>query len=99
MLFDFSFTEFVTTKIIKFLFALGVIASGIAAVVMLVGGLAVLTSEPLRGIGMIILSPIAFLLYVIGARVYLELIMIIFRIAEHTEEIAVRGRGPQPPQA
>jgi len=46
---------------------------------------------------MIILSPIAFILYVIGARVYLELIMIIFRIEEHTEKIAGGGQAAPPP--
>jgi len=96
-LFDFSFSEFITTSIIRVLFVLAVIGSAIAALVMLVGGLVALSSDFVRALGMIILSPIAFILYVIGARVYLELIMIIFRIEEHTEKIAGGGQAAPPP--
>ena len=39
-LFDISFTEFVTTRIIKVLFVLAIIGSGIAAVALLVSGIA-----------------------------------------------------------
>ncbi|MDH7601530.1 MAG: DUF4282 domain-containing protein [Armatimonadota bacterium] len=91
-LFDFSFSEFITTRIIKVLYALAVIVSGFVALVMFIGGLVQFGSDPLRGFGMIILSPILFILYVIAARVSLELVIIVFRIQQNTEEIAARGR-------
>jgi len=98
-LFDFSFSEFITTKIIKVLFVLAVIASAIGGLAVLGTGITYMSWSPLRGLLMIILSPVAFILYVIAARVYLELIMIIFRIAENTEEIAKRGQSGAPPNA
>jgi uncharacterized membrane protein len=99
-LFDFSFSEFITTRIIKVLFVLAVIGSVIYGLVVLGQGVVMLRESVALGLGMIVVSPIVFLLCVIAARVYLELIMIIFRIAEDTEEIAGRGRttaGPEPP--
>ena len=96
-LFDFSFSEFITTSVIKVLYVIAVIASAIAALMMLVGGLMTLGESALRGLGMIILSPIAFILYVICARIWFELILIIFRIEEHTEKIAGGEQAAPPP--
>ena len=79
------------------LYVIAVIASAIAALMMLVGGLMTLGESALRGLGMIILSPIAFILYVICARIWFELILIIFRIEEHTEKIAGGGQAAPPP--
>jgi len=88
-LFDFSFTEFVTIRIIKVLYALAVLFSGIAALGMIIGGFS-------RGAGIgvlfLILSPLVFLVYVLAARVWLEVIVILFRIAEHTRTIAEKAR-------
>lgn len=41
---------------------------------------------------LIIVAPLVFLLLITYARVALELIMVIFRISEHTAEIAEQGR-------
>ena len=40
------------------------------------------------GVGALILSPLLFLLFVTMARVYMELVIVIFRGAEHLAEIA-----------
>jgi len=84
-LFDFSFTEFITTKLIKFLYGLGMLLGGVMALGLIIAGFA---QSAIVGILFLVLSPLVFLLYVIGARVWLELVMVVFRIAEHTEEIA-----------
>lgn len=97
LLFDFSFSEFVTERVIRFLYAIGVIAAAIAAVVMFIGGIAQLSDSLLKGILSIILSPLAFILYVIAARVYLELIMVIFHIHDNVEKIAAGSPAQQPP--
>ena len=96
-LFDISFTEFITPRIIKILFVLAIIAAGIAALVALIGGIA---RGGFDGFFMAILSPASFFLYVVAARVWLELIMIIFRIAENTDSLAGRGKTETtgPPQ-
>ncbi|MGB9619047.1 MAG: DUF4282 domain-containing protein [Armatimonadota bacterium] len=96
-LFDFSFSEFITMSVIRVLYVIAVIASAIGALMMLVTGLMSLGESVLRGLGMIILSPIMFILYVICARIWFELILIIFRIEEHTEKIAGAGQAAPPP--
>lgn len=90
-LFDLSFTSFVTTKLIKLLFVLAIIASALGAI-----GLIVYTNTRLTPIPSwlgIVLAPIAFFLYVLIARVYMEIIMVTFRMVEYLREIAEQGRG------
>ena len=87
-LFDFSFTEFVTTKIIKVLFALAIIGSAIMAVFYIAASF---SSSSGLGILVLLLSPVIFIVYVILARVWLELIIVLFRIAEHVSEMAKKG--------
>ena len=97
LLFDFSFSEFITEKIIRFLFAIAVIVAAIGALVMLVQGIQMLSYNVLMGLVQIILTPLVFILYVILARVYLELIMVIFHIEDHVEKIAAGSPAQQPP--
>lgn len=89
-LFDLSFSEFITTRIIKVLYVLAIIGVGLFS-------LAIFLSFARAGVGGLIIglivAPLVFLLYVIFARVWLELVMIIFRIADYTRQIAQQGRG------
>ncbi|MDZ7860585.1 MAG: DUF4282 domain-containing protein [Candidatus Krumholzibacteriota bacterium] len=91
-LFDLSFSEFVTTKIIKFLFIIAVIASAIGAIAVIAGGFA---KSIALGILMLVLSPVIFLIYVIIARIYLEIVIVIFRIAENTGMLVKRDENKQ----
>lgn len=86
-LWDLSFREFITPKIIKFLFVLANIGAGIAALVALFGGFRMGFG---RGLLMLILAPLLFLLYVIAARVWLEVLVVMFKIAENTGRMADR---------
>ena len=90
-LFDFSFSEFVTTKIIKILYGILIALAVVAAFVAIIAGF---IDSAWQGILMLILSPFLFLLYVIMARVWLELVIVIFRIAENVGEIAERKKPP-----
>lgn len=87
-LFDFSFSEFITPRIIKLLFVLAIIISAIVALVLFVGGIASGGAEAFLAI---IGAPLLFLLYVIMARVWLEVIMVMFRIVDNTDKLAERG--------
>jgi hypothetical protein len=87
-LFDFSFTEFVTLKIVKFIFILGLTGAAVASLASLVGALGFggfkwysLLLAPLMFIGM------AFLL-----RIWLELVMVAFRIADNTSRLVELGK-------
>jgi hypothetical protein len=91
-LFDFSFTKFITTKIIKLLYGLGVVVSILGAGVAIL--LPVFKGYSSEGgkILALILFPLLALLGIIIIRVWLEIIIVMFRIAEHTGEIAMQGR-------
>ena len=86
-LFDFTFSEFITTRLIKVLYGIGVFFAGIAAIVLIVSGF-----SQSAGVGFLFLvfSPIVFFFITIIFRVYLELIIVLLRIAEYTRDIASR---------
>ena len=90
-LFDFSFTEFITTELIKLLYGLAMVFAGLGALVFIGMGF---TAHPIVGVLFLIVSPLVFVIYVIFARVYLELIIVAFRIAENTKETAEALRRP-----
>lgn len=94
-LLDFSFSEFITIKLVKVLYiiflvlvALGFVAGVIAALIRMFsrGGF-------LPGLGMLCAAPIAALIYVILARLWTELVIVVFRIAENTTELVEQGRA------
>ena len=93
-LFDLSFTEFVTTRIIKLLFIVGIVAAGIGALAILGGAIA--AGGFLRIVLGLVLTPVAFVLYVLLVRVWLELIIVMFRIAENTGRLVEQGNQPAP---
>lgn len=83
-IFDFSFTEFVTTKVIKFLLGLAMVANVIFTIFVIIGAF---QSGALGGIITLILSPVIYLILMLFSRIYLELIIVIFRIAENLIKI------------
>jgi hypothetical protein len=89
-LFDFSFTAFITTKIIKILYGLSMVCAGLVALFVIIMGF---NDSPSSGVlALLIGAPLIFLLIVIFARIYLEFMIVVFRIAEHAAEIAAQGR-------
>lgn len=83
-IFDFSFSEFVTTKVIKFLLGLAIIVNVIFTIMIIVGGF---SNSTFQGIIFLILSPVIYLILMLFSRIYLELIIVIFRIAENLIKI------------
>jgi hypothetical protein len=69
-LLDYRFTRFITVNIVQILYVLGVIA--------------MLRASVWVGLLALVFSPLVFLISVLVLRVYLELIVVIFRIAENT---------------
>jgi hypothetical protein len=88
-LFDLSFSEFVTTKLIKILYVLLLIVIAIGLVVGLISSLVTMFSRGgfLTGLLGLIFTPIGALIWVIMARVWMELIIVVFRIAENTTDL------------
>ena len=91
MLFDLSFTEFVTTRAIKLLFIIGVVFAAIGALGLIVGGF---SSGAGKGMLVLVLSPLVFILYVFFVRISCEMIIVVFRIAENTSRL-VEQKEPQ----
>ena len=83
-LFDFSFSKFIVPQIIKILFGIGILGSAIVALNFIVKGF---QSSALLAILAIIVSPIVFVIAVILVRVYLEVVMVLFRIADNTAKM------------
>lgn len=84
-LFDFTFSTFITTKIVKVCYVLGMIGIGISTVAIIASSFA---QSTLGGVVALVLSPIIFFVMLIICRVWMELIIVIFRIAEFTEKSA-----------
>ncbi len=76
-----SFSRFVTPSIIKLLFILAIAVASIFALFMLVAGFAQIDEG---GIFLVLLAPLFWLLSIIYARVFLELVIILFRIESNT---------------
>jgi len=95
-LFDLSFTEFVALRLMRVLYVLGIIGSGIGALVFIVGGF-----SHGAGVGVLalILSPAIFTLLVIVCRVQVELMVVLFSIAQSVGDIAKGKASPPQPSA
>ncbi|MCX6349364.1 MAG: DUF4282 domain-containing protein [Candidatus Aureabacteria bacterium] len=83
-IFDFSFDRFVTTKVIKILLGLAMIGNAVITIAVIVGGF---NSSVFAGILAIILSPVIYVIMMLVSRIYLELIIVAFRIVEHLSGI------------
>lgn len=88
---DLSFKRFVTPRLLRMLYVLSLLAALFYAITYMFSGF---EKGALAGMFQMITAPIAFLLYLIVARVTVELILAIFRIAE---KIAPLDEDSPPP--
>jgi len=84
-LFDFSFNQFVSPKIFKFLYGLSMLCAALIALLFAMAGFK--NSMGLGFLALFIGTPLIFLLTVIYSRVLLEMVLVIFRISDHLAEI------------
>lgn len=82
-LFDFSFKEFLTLQLVKYLYTLGIIFAAITALSMLISGILAFRYDVGKGVTDILLSPLVFVMLTLLARVVVETLIAIFRIAEN----------------
>jgi hypothetical protein len=83
--FDFSFSQFVGPKIVKFLYGLSLLFAVLLALSLIVAGF---NASTLLGIlALLIVAPLTFLLTVMSSRVLLEVVLVIFRMADRVENI------------
>lgn len=89
-LFDLSFSRLVTTRVIKVLYILLLIVIGLGLLGFIIAAIASGGAGAI--IAALIAGPLVALLYVVYARVFLEIILAIFRILETNREIAFLQR-------
>jgi uncharacterized membrane protein len=99
-LFDVSFSNLITTRVIKVIYILSMILIGLTALVFVAGAFSNSVAAGL--FTLLILAPLAALLYLIYVRVILEVIICVFRITETNTELvalqrAAAGPGTPPP--
>lgn len=92
-LFDFSFDNFITPKLVKVLYILVLALIALGFVVGMITGLLSLLRRGgfLMGVATIVLTPFVTAVYIIVARVSMEITVVIFRIAENIATIARRS--------
>ncbi|MCA1695048.1 MAG: DUF4282 domain-containing protein [Actinobacteria bacterium] len=98
-LYDFNFTSFIATKIIRFVYALLVIVYSIGAVVAFIVGLA--SGKPASILFSLIFIPILYLVYLIMTRIWMEILLVVFRMGEDIRHMRMTsgGFGPTGPPA
>jgi uncharacterized membrane protein len=97
-LFDVSFSNLITTRVIKVIYILSMILIGLTALVFVAGAFSNSVAAGL--FTLVILAPLAALLYLIYVRVILEVIICVFRITETNTELVALQRaaaGPTTP--
>jgi Domain of unknown function (DUF4282) len=92
MLFDFSFKRFLTPRLVRILYSLSLLAALLSALAWMASGF---RDGVMQGLFTLVTGPIAFLLYVLTARVAMELVLAIFRIAEHIEKLPTSRSDPE----
>ena len=90
MIFDSSFSEFVTTRVIKILLYLAMIVNALWTIGIIVMGF---KSGVGAGIIALILSPLIYIILMLVARIYLELLIVVFRIADELKSIRIKLGG------
>lgn len=90
---DFSFRRFITLSVIKIVYGLGLAVIALGWLIGVVG--AMIQGGALAGVAVLLLGTLAALLYMIFFRIWLELIVVMFRIGENTSKL-VENAGMQP---
>ena len=85
-LFDFKFESYVTTRILRVLYVLVTVLYSLGALVAFL--LLVLRGGTVGVLGAVIVVPLAYIIYLATARVFFEVLMVVFRIGEDVHVIA-----------
>lgn len=80
-IFDFSFSDFVTTKLIRFIYGAAIFLGGLFGIASIIGGF---SRDIISGIIALILASVLYTLGIVVLRIWLELVMVIFKIEENT---------------
>jgi hypothetical protein len=87
-LFDFSFTQFLTRRLVKLLYILAILCGGVAVVACVVLGM---QQSPAQGLTALVEGIAALFGGILVVRLLLELVLIILRIADGIERATRSG--------
>ena len=90
-LFDFSFNQLISQKIMKCLYGLSILFAGLSSLLFIIVGFNV--SMFFGILSLLIGAPLIFFLTVIYSRVLLEMILVISRIADRMATMGLTGNG------
>jgi hypothetical protein len=85
ILFDFSFSQLIAPKVVKFLYGLSILFALLLALSFIVAGFN--ASTLLGSLALLTIAPLTFLLTAISSRILLEMVLVIFRMAGLIENI------------
>ena len=94
LVFDFSFKRFVTPRLVRILYGRSILPALIFALAWMFGGK---TSGFFDRLTRLVTGPLAFLVYLLGARVSMEFVLAVFKIAENVERLNQRKDSSNPP--
>ena len=89
LLTDLGFKRFITPRIVRTLYLLSLLAAGLAAFTWTFSGFA---EGMTRGFFTLVTGPLAFLIYALTARVALEFVVAVIRVAENTDKLVEKAK-------
>jgi hypothetical protein len=92
-LMDTRFDRLITPSLIRFLYVIAIVVLALGTLAVIIAGF---TESAGTGVLLLILAPLGALIYLIVTRLWLELIVVAFKIREATEEVAANTRRPGP---
>lgn len=85
---DLSFRRFVTPRLVRLIYCISLIGALLSAVAWMASGF---QFSWYYGLFTVVTGPLAFFIYMLTARVILEFMLAVFRIAENTEKLRERN--------
>lgn len=83
-LFDFDFKTLIAGRVVRVVYILAVIGGGLWALFTLWAGIRIGGGSAVLAL---ITAPLGFLLFTVGTRLYLEVVLVLFKIADHAKAI------------
>ena len=98
ILFDFSFKKFIMLDLVRILYILAVIFTSVICLFIVVSAIGMFAAHPgfaeaFYALAMLVLAPVVFFLNLCAIRVYLEAVIILYRIREDVAEMKEKKGG------
>jgi len=86
---DLSFKRFITPRLVRLIYVLSLVGAGLSAFAWMISGF---KTGVMYGCFTFVTGPVAFFIYMLSARVILEFLLAVFRIAEGMERLIEQGK-------